>query len=296
MRKNEDEMLTFHGRRSKLRNAIVQLSRVWPDNPYRVLLKGIPSSDFVLPDFDEYKEYLKFINSIDVPTKESVIEMARRAAAAAPPAPPAPPAPSPSAPPVAAAAGAGAASGAATTVPTTLLTGVSPNSPGTISALASTTHSRGVQIGKLCSYSAAEVVTYESIEHPQVLSVLLKAAKLMSTIFEFEKILQPIPAVAAAAAASAPAVVASAVAAGGAGGAAAAVAAPTGLAAIEYIRTTFCNPNTSLEYGQPVTEVYAVVDVEQYGDRVHKIIGTCILARTPTHWAIWSVVGDPYRI
>jgi len=135
-----------------------------------------------------------------------------------------------------------------------------------------------------------------TIEDPQALSVLLKAAQLMSTIFEFEKILQPIPAVAAAAAASAPAVVASAVAAGGAGGAAAASAAPTGLAAIEYIRTTFCNPNTSLEYGQPVTEVYAVVDVEQYGDRVHKIIGTCILARTPTHWAIWSVVGDPYRI
>jgi len=270
LRGYEIELFELDRLSNLLNDNLDQIGKIWPDHPYRELLTVIPRRRYGVPDINEHRRKLTALKGVALPTKDHAIEMAF-AAARAPPAAPAPP------PPVASgAAGAAAA-------PTTLLAGVSANSPGTVTTLASTTHRRQVYVGRLCAFSPSGEASYDI---PTGIAILVQAGQLISSIFEFEKILQPIPAVAAAASAAAAAPAPAAPAAG---------PNPT-THPLDYIYASFCNPHTSLEPGVPVIESYAVVDVEQYDVYVHKIIGACILARTSTHWAIWSVVGDPYRI
>ena len=271
---------------SMARNLSVRIYRIkedWYTHPYKELLSLIGNVPEYPPIKTEtYRSILERIRTMDLPTEEQSIKMAqafflKESGAGAGAGAPSGAAGAPSGAAGAPSGAAGAPSEAAA-APATLLTGVSANSPGTVSVLESTMHDRQVHVGKLCSYSSSGGVTYDPITDPHQQSVLVKAGQLISTIFEFEKILQPIPAVAA-------------------GGASAAAAGPNPTThPLDYIHACFCNPSTSLEAGVPVTESYAVVDLEQYGKFAHKIIGACILSRTPTHWAIWSVVGDPYRV
>ena len=141
-------------------------------------------------------------------------------------------------------------------------------------AVAAAAHKRSVDIILLCSYGVVPQYS-DNLNKPHEVNVLTRAAQLIDKIFKFESILQPL----ATEAVPAPTVF------------------PTTFAEKQaYVKSTFCSTMLSLD-GSPVKYCYAVVDSDQYSNgMVHSIIGACILAQTDTHFAIWSVVGDPYRV